>query len=240
MSVQEAKGTASDAIPQCQSSWVRLKFLPLEWAVDTTVGLDSIAELLRASCGLECHHIDITSGYRHQRGRLGPTYAYAYIKVTHREDAETVVRRMSAQLIQGTRVRATIKAPGHTKVYGQGESVLAGSTGQCARTQAQVKCPDRRWKSDLPCPSGLNKMNLTCGDSETHPHGAWEDDCVWVISSEEEDEQSHPPTGGTTYVQGPRWGLTPQVSKWNDKDRFQAVLMIQDRVILTTYRHGHN
>ena len=123
--MQKTRDTASDTVAQCQGNWVRLKFLPLEWAVDTMVGSDHIAELLRTSCGLECRHIDITNGYRHQRGGLGPTYAYAYIQVEHLEDAEAVVRRMSIQLIQGTRVRATLKAPGHPKTYSQEGLVLA-------------------------------------------------------------------------------------------------------------------
>ena len=64
---QQAKIMASKGAAQCEGNWVRLKFLPLEWAVDTMVGLAQIGELLKTSCGLECRHIDITSGYRHQR-----------------------------------------------------------------------------------------------------------------------------------------------------------------------------
>ena len=47
-----------------------------------------------------------------------------------------------------------------------------------------------------------------------------------------------PHTTGTNHEQNLRWGLKPQVSKWNEKDRFQAVLATQERVILTTYRYG--
>ena len=134
--------------------------------MDTMVGSDHIAELLRTSCGLECRHIDITNGYRHQRGGLGPTYAYAYIQVEHLEDAEAVVRRMSIQLIQGTRVPATLRAPGHPKTYSQEGFVPAGDPGQQGEHQGQARRPDRRWKSDLPCSSGLNKENHAHKDSD--------------------------------------------------------------------------
>ena len=76
---------ASKTAAQCEGNWVRLKFLPLEWAVDTMVGSAQIAELLKTSCGLECRRIDIMHGYRHQQGGLGPMYAYAYIQVEHQE-----------------------------------------------------------------------------------------------------------------------------------------------------------
>ena len=232
--MQLTKVTASNTVAHRQGNWVRLKFLPLEWAVDTVVGSAQIAELLRTSCGLECRHIDITSGYRHQRGGLGPTYAYAYIQVEHLEDAMAVVGRMSIQLLQGTRVRATLKVPGHPKTYSQECLVPAGDPGQQGELQGQARRPDRRWKSDLPCSSGLNKENHAHKDSDGKPHTAWEDECVWVFSSEEEDGQWPPRTTGMNHQQGLRWGLKPQVSKWNDKDRFQAVLATQERVILTT------
>ena len=231
---------ASNTAAQCEGNRVRLKFLPLEWAVDTMVGSAQIAELLKTSCGLECRRIDITNGYRHQQGGLGPMYAYAYIQVEHLEDAIAVVSRMSVQLLQGTRVRATLKEPGHPKTYGQGGLTPTGDPGQRREPQGKSQRQKQRGKSDLPCSSGLREENHAQKDSDGTPYTAWEDECVWVFSSEEEDGQWPPRTTGMNHQQGLRWGLKPQVSKWDEKDRFQAVLATQERVILTTYRHGRN
>ena len=50
-----------------------------------------------------------------------------------------------------------------------------------------------------------------------------------------------PPREQTTAGQGNlRWGQTPLLSKWGEKDHFQAVLTGQDQVTLTTYRYGKN
>ena len=172
---------------------MRLKFLPLDWAVDTMVRAAQIGELLKASCGLECCHIDIMSGYRHQRGGSGPTYAYAYIQVEHLEDAMAVVSRMSIQVLQGTRVRAALKKPGHPKARSQSDLVPAVPPGQRGELQGQIQQTGPQGEIDLPCTSGLMKDNRTHKDSDGTPHMAWGDQYVWVISSEEEDGQWPPP-----------------------------------------------
>ena len=157
INMQQTKVTASNTVAHRQGNWVRLKFLPLEWAVDTMVGSAQIAELLRTSCGLECRHVDITSGYRHQRGGSGPTYAYAYIQVEHLEDAMAVVSRMSIKLLQGTRVRATLKEPGHPKTYSQGGLVPTGDPGQRGEPRGKLSDQDVEGKVISRAPVGSRR-----------------------------------------------------------------------------------
>ena len=37
-----------------------------------------------------------------------------------------------------------------------------------------------------------------------------------------------------------RWGVTPRTSTWADKDLFQAILISDSEVFLTTYSYEHN
>ena len=182
--MQQSNGIAANAAAHRGSSWVRLKFLPLDWAVDTMVGVAQIDELLKTSCGLECCHIDIKSGYRHQRGGSGPKYAYAYIQVGHLEDATTAINRMSIQVLQGTKVRAALQKPGHPKAHSGSGPMAVVAREQPGKHQGQVQQTGPQGKVDLPCPSGLTRGNPTHRDSDNTPHLAWEDQGVCVISSE--------------------------------------------------------
>ena len=47
--MQQTNGMASDTAAHREGNWVRLKFLPLEWAMDNMVGLAQIGELLKTS-----------------------------------------------------------------------------------------------------------------------------------------------------------------------------------------------
>ena len=149
-----------------------------------------------------------------------------------------VVSRMSIQVLQGTRVRAALKKPGHPKARSQSGLVPVVAPGQRGELQGQFQQTGPQGKFDLTCPSGLTRGNPHTEIQITRRTWHGKTMGVCIISSEEEDGQRPSHTMSTGHELNLGWGLKPQVSKWNEKDRFQAVLATQERVILTTYRYG--
>ena len=84
-----------------------------------------------------------------------------------------VVSRMSIQVLQGTRVRAALKKPGHPKARSQSDLVPAVPPGQRGELQGQIQQTGPQGEIDLPCTSGLMKENRTHKDSDGTPHLAW-------------------------------------------------------------------
>ena len=168
VSMERSNGGVTGMAAHQVGSWVRLKFLPVDWAVNTKYGTTQIDELLKTSCGLEACHIDIKSGYKHQHGGSGPSYAYAFIQVAHVEDAITVVSRMSVQVLHGMKVMAALHRPGHPGGHSMGGPMAAVLQMQPEQPQVQVRQEGPQGEVDLPRPSGLTMGNPEAGIQMEH------------------------------------------------------------------------
>ena len=176
-----------------KGSWIRLKFLPLKWASDTTEGERSLSELLKETCGLERCWIDFKDGYKHQANKSGPMYAYAYIKVEHIEDVGTVINRISAHVMEGIKLKATLRRPGHQGAGKPGDTVCYQTPGTALESQAPMSPKDQQGQDGLPGPSGLTGGGQVQQEVEITGYHKRDDQHVWVISSDGEEEQLPPP-----------------------------------------------
>ena len=200
---------------RCTMEYIRIKNLPSEWTEEVEKAQQTLKDLLETCSHLKVSHVTIKRTYLYQPREGTKQQSFAHVWLHGPAAQEEVLRVISTLTVQGTYLKATWPPKQPQKKESPGDEG-AQDPVQHPRDQGLPQHP-QELQDNGPRGSGLNR---------TGDYMAWE----WQQRIIPEDRN----------CQAGHYNQPFEHSKWPDTEAFQAILLGDNRILLTTFSMARN